>query len=99
MNHYDFAQKFHALYDLAVARFARGRRGADTFVGATELAFLTRNGVAAQHLYDYAEDHNNYGEPGYDIALGIELVRRDYFLNAQKGRAGSMGMDRHQTPA
>jgi len=86
MSHYTFTTEFRRLYDKAVELYAKGQRGADTFFNADETAFLAANGITAQHMYDYAEDHNNYGEPGYDIALGIELVRRDYFLNVQQGK-------------
>jgi len=99
MKHYDFARKFRALYDQAAARFAAGQRGADTFCTAEEMAFLAANGLTAQHLYDYAEDHNNYGEPGPDNALAIECVRRDYFLNVQNGRASSAVLDVDRMPA
>ena len=99
MKHYDFSARFHALYDHAVALYARGQRGADTFFDAAQLAFLAANGLTAQHLYDYAEDHNGYGgEPGYDLALGIELVRRDYFLNVQQGRPSSAVLDEASLP-
>lgn len=99
MTHYDFPQKFRALYDHAVALYAKGQRGADTFFDAGQRALLAANGLNAQHLYDYAEDHNNYqGEPGYDHALAIELVRRDYFLNAQNGRASSAVLDEAKLP-
>lgn len=99
MGHYAFASKFHALYDEAVARFGRGQRGVDNFFRAEEQAFLAANGLAAQHLYDYAEDHNNYGEPGFEIALGIELVRRDYFLSVQGGRPSATKLDDATLPA
>lgn len=99
MQHYDFATRFHGLYDLAVARFAQGKRGAETFFEPAELGFLSANGLTAQHLYDYAEDHNNYGEPGYDIALSIEVIRRDYFVNVQGGRASSVVADVARLPA
>ena len=100
MKHYTFAQTFRALYDKAVALYAKGQRGADTFFSADEKTFLSANGLTAQHLYDYAEDHNNYnGEPGYDIALGIELVRRDYFLNVQRGRPSAQILDEASLPA
>lgn len=99
MKHYDFATKFHQLYDLAVARFAHGKRDVENFCDAAEVGFLSQNGLTAQHLYDYAEDHNNYGEPGYDIALGIELIRRDYFLNIQGGRASSIVLDAAKLPS
>ena len=85
MNHYDFPAKFRALYDEAVALYAQGRRGADTFFNDDQFGFLAANGISRQHLYDYAEDQQGYGEPGYDHALAIELVRRDYFLTVQRG--------------
>jgi hypothetical protein len=99
MDHYAFAATFRQLYDQAAARYARGDRGADTFFNTAELAFLAANGLTAQHLYDYAEDHNNYGDPGYDIALTIESVRRDYFLNVQHGRPGTVVADPDTWPS
>lgn len=98
MKHYDFTKTFRALYDKAVALYAEGQRGAGAFFTAEEAAFLTSNGLAAQHLYDYAEDQNNYGEPGYDIALGIELIRRDYFWNVQLGTLSSQTLDETTLP-
>ena len=85
-QHYDFPKKFRALYDHAVALYSQGRRGAATFFDTEQSAWLAANGLSAQALYDYAEDHVGGGEPGFDHALAIELVRRDYFLNAQHGR-------------
>jgi len=87
MSHYAFAQIFRTLYDKAVALYADGQRGADTCFTSDETAWLSANGLTAQSLYDYAEDQANYGEPGYDLALGIELIRRDYFLNVQHGKS------------
>lgn len=100
MVHYDFALKFRALYDRAVAFYAKGQRGAETYFEPEQQAFLAANGLTPQHLYDYAEDHNGYnGEPGYEHALMIESVRRDYFLNAQAGRASSTVLDESRLPA
>lgn len=99
MKHYDFADRFHGLYDKAVKLYAAGQRGAETFFTADEKAFLTANGLTPQHLYDYAEDHNNGGEPGYDRALTIESIRRDYFLNMQAGRPSTTVLDESKLPA
>lgn len=99
MKHYDFADKFRALYDKAVKRHASGRTGADTYFTADESAFLAANGLTAQNLYDYAEDHNNDGEPGCDRALAIESVRRDYFLNVQHGKPATKFLDVDALPA
>ncbi len=99
MSHYDFTTTFHAIYDKAVELYANGQRAADTFFTDEENAFLAANGIAAQHLYDYAEDANNYGDPTYDRALGIELVRRDYFLNVQQGVASTVIADADSWPS
>jgi hypothetical protein len=100
MNHFNFPQEFRAIYDKAVGLYASGRRGAESFFDPSEKAFLAANGITPQHLYDYAEDHNGYeGEPGPFHALAIELVRRDYFLNVQHGRASSTVLDEASLPA
>jgi hypothetical protein len=100
MNHTTFATTFRSLYEKAVASYAGGQRGAETFFTADESSWLTANGLRAQDLHDYAEDQlGSAGEPGYDIALGIEYLRRDYFLNVQQGRASSQIADPDQWPA
>jgi hypothetical protein len=100
MKHFDFPQRFRAAYDKAIAVFAEGKRGADTFFNSEEKEFLAANGITPQHLYDYAEDHHGYdGLPGFPHALGIELVRRDYFLNVQGGRPSTSSLDGAKLPA
>lgn len=100
MRHYTFAATFRSLYNKAVSLYAGGQRGAETFFTADEVAWLGANGLTVQSLYDYAEDHTNYdGEPGYDLALGIESVRRDYFLNVQHGKPSASITDPDTWPA
>ncbi len=79
--------------------YAAGQAGPAGYFSAEESAFLAANGLTAQNLYDYAEDQKNYGEPGYDRALAIELVRRDYFLNIQGGKASPRVIDPATLPA
>jgi hypothetical protein len=100
MAHYGFPASFRKVYDHAVAAYRQGQRSAASMFSPEQLAFLSANGITAQHLYDYAEDENNYaGEPGFDHALGIELIRRDYFLNVQSGRASTTVLDESKLPA
>jgi hypothetical protein len=98
MTHYDFPTTFHALYDQAVALYAKGQRGAGTFFNAADTAWLAANGLTPQHLYDYAEDQMGGGEPGYERALAIELVRRDYFINVQNSEASTAVQDEAALP-
>jgi hypothetical protein len=100
MKHFTFPHQFRTVYEKAVAHYAEGRRGADGFFTAEEKQFLAANGITVQHMYDYAEDHNNYdGEPGLLQALAIEGVRRDYFLNVQAGRPSATMLDDSKLPA
>jgi len=99
MKHFDFPLQFRALFDHAVSRYASGQRGPDTFFNDEEKAWLAANGLTAQNVYDYAEDQNNYeGEPGFEHALAIELVRRDYFFNVQGGRPATTLLDDTSLP-
>jgi len=98
MKHYDFADKFRVLYDKAMRAYAGGQTDQAKYFSADEKAFLAANGISVQAMYDYAEDHHGYGEPGYDRALAIELVRRDYFLNVQQGKASTVVFDAAKLP-
>lgn len=99
MNHYDFADQFRALYDKAVKLYGSGNTDQATYFNADEKSFLAANGLTVQNLFDYAEDHHGYGEPGYDRALAIELVRRDFFLNVQGGKPSATVIDAAKMPA
>lgn len=99
MSHYTFSANFRAIYDRAAARFAKGGATAANLLAAADVAFLAANGITPQHLFDYVDDLANYGEPSFDQAHGIELVRRDYFLNAQDGRPSSVTLDVATMPA
>ena len=99
MNNYDFTAKFRAVYDHAVAQYTKGVRSAAQLFDSTQAAFLAANGIPAQSLYDYAEDHVGGGEPGYDNALAIELVRRNYFRNVQAGKASTTVLDESKLPS
>jgi hypothetical protein len=99
MNHYDFPAQFRTLYDQAVSLYAKGKRGAGTYFDKAQAKWLAGNGITPQHMYDYAEDENSGGEPGFGHALATEAVRRDYFLNVQRGRASPAVLDEPGMPA
>jgi hypothetical protein len=99
MKHYTFAEQLHALYTKACKLYTAGQRGADSYFNPAESAFLAANGLSAQHVYDYAEDDTGGGEPGWDKAITIEMIRRDYFLNVQGGKPSGKVLDEAKMPA
>lgn len=98
MQHDDFAPRFEQLYLKAVARYGQGVRLASGLFDAAETAWLAANGITPQHLFDYAEDHTNYGEPGLANAIAIEAARRSYFVNVQQGRWTGTTLDATTLP-
>lgn len=99
MKYFNFPSQFRALFEQSVSRYARGE-ALETFFSAAEKTWLAENGLAPQHLYDYAEDFHKYDrEPGLEHALAIELVRRDYFWNVQGGRPSPTQIDASKLPA
>jgi hypothetical protein len=99
MKNYEFPAQFRTLYSLAVKSYANGVRSADQLFTAEDNAWLAANGITPQHMYDYAEDHNNYaGDPGFEHALAIEIIRRDYFRNIQHGHGSRTIIDESKLP-
>jgi hypothetical protein len=99
MKHYDFPIHFRELYDKAVALYAKGQRGAETYFDKQDVAWLAANGITPQHLYDYAEDENAGGEPGFGHAILIESARHNYFINVQQGKPSGRVLDEDSMPA
>jgi len=99
MKHYEFTSGFKSLYEKAVGLYIKGSRDASTYFTNEELDWLSKNGINQQHMYDYAEDHCKYQEPGFEQALAIELVRRDYFINIQHGIASTTILKETELPA
>jgi len=93
MSHYDFHRQFREVYDRARATFNQGAKDAAALLSTEDVAFLQSIGGRAQDMFDYAEDAVNYGEPDPETALMIESVRRDYFLNIQKGERSNDELD------
>jgi len=99
MANYTFSNDLHAIYHKAFEQYKTDQRDVSTLFSDPERAFLAAHGLTAQALYDYVEDEANYGEPGWNNALSIELVRRDYFLNKQAGKPSAAVLDVNQMPA
>jgi hypothetical protein len=99
MNHYDFPIQFRALYDQAVALYAKGERDPKKYFNKAQAAWLAANGITAQHVYDYAEDENSAGEPGFGHAVLIESARHNFFFNVQHGKASTAVLEEARMPA
>lgn len=91
--------EFSTLFNQAVGKYRAGHQKAAGLVGAPSAAFLQSIGYTEQEFFDFVEDFAKAGEPTLATALNIAAVRRDYFLNEQKGRPFSHQIDMSKLPA
>ncbi len=98
MQHYDFQKTFRAVYDRALTAHRAGASDAASLLTPNDLAFVRSCGGRAQDFLDYAEDAVGYGEPDFETALLIEAVRRDYFIEVQRGTASTVVLDPASLP-
>jgi hypothetical protein len=93
MNPYDYPTRLKAIWTKAVAQHQAGNRQPETYFDAKTLAELASIGLNTMDVYDYAEDFVAYAEPDFETFLMVSEVRRDYFLNIQKGIASTEVLD------
>jgi len=78
-------QTFSELFEQAVEKYRQGHHQARGLVDDAGREFLGSIGYTEQEFFDFAEDFQKGGEPSLKTALEIAAVRRDYFLQEQKG--------------
>jgi hypothetical protein len=78
-------QTFSDLFAPAVEKYRQGHQKAHGLVDRKGEEFLRSIGYTEQEFFDFVEDFAKGGEPTLPTALAIAAVRRDYFLQEQKG--------------
>lgn len=94
-----WTQHFRKAYDETLAAVRSGARSAAEAVPSAHVPFLASIGCTAQELFDFADDAVKYGEPDYETALLISAVRRDYFLQVQRGVSSGKTVPMDSLPA
>ena len=86
--------EFRAVYDRGVQAWKSGRRSPASMFEPADVQFLASIGCTAQELFDFVDDFQVYGEPGFETVHAVQAIRRDYFLNTlgakSTGRTASM---------
>jgi hypothetical protein len=78
---------FAQTWSNAVAAWKNGRQSPGSMFSSPQtLSFLQSIGCSPQELFDFVDDHLTYGEPSLETTLEVTAIRRDYFLQNQKGQ-------------
>lgn len=90
---------FRAVYQRARRAYEGGAGTPEACVTGADLKFLDGIGCSAQELFDLVEDDVTMGEPGPETAMKITAVRREYYLDVEKGRAPERVMQVSEFPS
>ena len=90
-----FSRLFHA----SVSKYQAGHQKAAGLIDEAGRKFLSGIGYTEQEFFDFVDDFARGSEPTLDTALAIAAVRRDYFLNEQKGVTSPKRIDMAALPS
>jgi len=82
----DWKASFRNVYERARKAYQDGAGSPQECIEKEDREFLAECGCSPQELFDLVEDDVTVGEPGFDRALRITEVRREYFLNVDQGK-------------
>ena len=99
MHNYNYQQKLKQIWTDAVTRYQCGQQVAEEFFASATLAELAHIGLNTMDVFDYAEDFVTREEPDFETFLLVHSVRRDYFLQIQKGVPSKHKIDPTELPA
>ena len=92
---HDFKDLFHK----SVEKYQAGHQKAAGLIDQKAASFLASIGYTEQEFFDFVEDYAKGGEPTLETALNIAAVRRDYFLEVQKGTRSTRLIDMAKLPS
>lgn len=98
MSHYTYQATLKGLYEKAATLYNGGNTDPSTYFSDEDLVFLNSIGAKVQEVYDCVEDGIHHGGPDYETFQLIMGVRRDYFLQVQKGVSSDVTLDESSLP-
>jgi hypothetical protein len=85
MENNQWKATFGEVFNRAVAAWKSGRRSAQAMFVEEEKNFLATIGCSTQELFDFVEDHLQYGDPDYSCIEKVTELRQGYFQTVMKG--------------
>ena len=80
-----WVKTFRKIYESAIEQFDNGIVDVHEMFTTEEEEFLASIGCRPHELFDFVEDWCEAGEPSVETVVAIAAVRREYFLQEQRG--------------
>jgi hypothetical protein len=98
VDNYSWPKDFREIFEDGLDAYRAGKREASSMFSSVQREFLAAIGTMPQEIFDFVEDTFHGGEPGFETALLITAVRREYFLSVQKGERSRRLIDMDKLP-
>ena len=92
-------KQFKEIFDRGQKNYQSGERDVSSFFSDEETTSLASIGCKPQELYDFIEDHCNYGEPDFETVLQVAAIRDRYLREMQNGITSNVEIPSSQLPA
>ena len=99
MSQYAWDTTFTELFERCLERYRAGDEDFTSYYSEADLAFLDSIGYQPRELFDFVEDHADYGEPSIASAVMTASVRRDYLNVIMKGEKSDRELMPDDLPA
>jgi hypothetical protein len=100
MSNYTYHKKLKTIWENACANYSKGEREASKMVSPDEIEWIESIGLNQYDLFDAVDDFNRYeGDPDFETFLLVSSVRRDYFIEVQKGEPTGNQITTESLPA
>lgn len=87
--HFDYHKKLKNIWQKGVKLYQSGHSSYEKFPITEDIPFLQSIGLNKIDIFDFVEDWILEGEPDLETFLMIHDLRRDFFLEEQKGNPSS----------
>lgn len=98
VDNYNWARKFRELFEDGLDAYRAGKQDSKGMFNETHAELLEGIGATPQEIFDFVEDSYLAGDPGFETALLVTAVRREYFLSVQRGRRSGSTIDMDALP-
>jgi hypothetical protein len=85
MENNQWKATFKEIFNRAAAAWKSGKRSAQTMFVEEDKSFLMTIGCTAQELFDFVDDHFQYGDPDYSCIESVAEIRKEYFQSVMRG--------------
>ena len=81
-----WTEKLNQVFQRGIRAWKAGKRNPASMFDPDDQAFLAGIGCTTQEMFDFVDDHLDWGEPSFETVHAIQQVRQEFFLKEMRGQ-------------